>query len=69
MKTTIRRTKNETVATPVHVGVAEAKPEHCFPGHDVVARRAYEIWQRHGCPKGTEFQDWIAAEAELRCRH
>ncbi|HWB14625.1 MAG TPA: DUF2934 domain-containing protein [Pirellulales bacterium] len=69
MKTTTRQTKHAAVPTPVHVGAPEAKPEYCFPSPDMVARRAYEIWQRHGCPKGTEFQDWIAAEAELRCRH
>lgn len=36
------------------------------PTHEMVACRAYEIWQRHGCPSGTEFHDWLAAEAELR---
>lgn len=36
------------------------------PSHDAIARRAYEIWQRHGCPAQTDFQDWLAAEAELR---
>jgi hypothetical protein len=67
MKTMIPRTRHARVATPVHVGAPEAKPEYCFPTHDTVARRAYEIWQRHGCPPGTEYQDWLAAEAELRC--
>lgn len=38
------------------------------PNHEVVARRAYQIWQRHGCPAGTAFQDWLAAETELRSR-
>ena len=36
------------------------------PTYDMIARRAYEIWQRHGCPNGTSFCDWLAAEAELR---
>ena len=36
------------------------------PTPEMVARRAYEIWQRHGCPSGTSFHDWLAAEAELR---
>ena len=39
------------------------------PNHETIAVRAYEIWQRHGCPAGTAFQDWIAAEAELRLHH
>ena len=36
--------------------------------HEMVARRAFEIWKRHGCPSGTAFQDWLAAETELRSR-
>lgn len=36
------------------------------PTHETIAVRAYEIWQRHGCPEGTAFHDWLAAEAELR---
>ncbi len=68
MKTATLHIQDETVATPVHVGAPEAKPEYCFPSHDAVARRAYEIWQRHGCSKDTAFHDWLAAEAELRCR-
>jgi hypothetical protein len=35
------------------------------PTHETIARRAYEIWQRHSCPQGTAFQDWLAAQAEL----
>lgn len=38
-----------------------------LPTREMVARRAFEIWQRHGCPAGTSFHDWLAAEAELRC--
>jgi hypothetical protein len=33
---------------------------------DVVARRAYDIWQSHGCPSGTATADWLRAEAELQ---
>lgn len=33
---------------------------------DLIAARAYEIWQRRGCPMGHESeQDWHAARAEL----
>jgi hypothetical protein len=66
MKTTTRPKKREAVPTPVHVAAPETKPHYCFPSHDMVARRAYEIWQRHGCPEGTEYHDWLAAESELR---
>jgi hypothetical protein len=33
---------------------------------EAIAARAYEIWQRHGCPQGTAMQDWYQAETELR---
>jgi PAS domain S-box-containing protein len=33
---------------------------------DEIAARAYEKWVRRGRPPGTELQDWLEAEAELR---
>lgn len=36
------------------------------PAPERIARRAYQIWQSHGCPRGTEAQDWLQAEAELK---
>lgn len=36
------------------------------PSRERIARRAYQIWQSHGCPCGTDAQDWAEAEAELR---
>ncbi len=34
--------------------------------HEKIAMRAYEKWCQRGRPQGTEKQDWIEAEAELR---
>ncbi len=34
--------------------------------HEKIAMRAYERWVQHGKPNGTELQDWLEAEAELR---
>ena len=31
-----------------------------------IAMRAYEKWVKRGRPHGTDVQDWIEAEAELR---
>lgn len=31
-----------------------------------IAMRAYERWVGRGCPAGTDVQDWIEAEAELK---
>jgi hypothetical protein len=39
-----------------------------MPGLDEneVALRAYENWQKRGCPIGSPDEDWYEAEAELR---
>ena len=34
--------------------------------HEKIAMRAYEKWCKRGRPQGTDKQDWIEAEAELR---
>lgn len=36
------------------------------PPRHAIARRAYHIWQSHGCPEGTADSDWRQAEVELR---
>lgn len=52
-----KMTTSETASSP---------PDTWRLDHARIERRAYEIWKRHGCPTGTEFQDWLAAETELR---
>jgi hypothetical protein len=34
--------------------------------HEKIAMRAYEKWVKRGRPHGSDMQDWIEAEAELR---
>jgi phosphocarrier protein len=34
--------------------------------HDIIAKRAYAIWQSHGCPVGTARNDWFQAQAEVK---
>jgi Protein of unknown function (DUF2934) len=36
------------------------------PGHDEIARRAFEISLRRGGEPGHEQEDWLRAERELR---
>ncbi len=36
------------------------------PSRERIARRAYQIWQSRGCPCGTDAQDWLQAEEELK---
>jgi len=37
--------------------------------HEKIAMRAYEKWCQRGRPQGTELQDWMEAEAELRVEY
>jgi Protein of unknown function (DUF2934) len=34
--------------------------------HEKIAQRAYEKWVKRGRPAGTDVQDWVEAESELR---
>ena len=43
--------------------VARAQPEVPY---DEIERRAYFRYLERGCADGSAFDDWIAAEAELR---
>jgi len=33
-----------------------------------IRRRAYEIWQAEGCPRGRHVDNWLQAEAECQAR-
>ena len=37
--------------------------------HEKIAMRAYDKWCKRGCPPGTDKQDWIEAEAELKAEY
>ena len=37
--------------------------------HEKISMRAYEKWMQRGRPQGTELQDWLEAEAELRAEY
>jgi hypothetical protein len=32
----------------------------------MIAQRAYQKWLARGCPRDTEVQNWLEAEAELK---
>jgi hypothetical protein len=34
--------------------------------HEKIAMRAYEKWVKRGRPHGTDLQDWVDAENELK---
>ena len=49
------------VSTPT----APTTPSAKVP-HEKIAMRAFEKWCKRGRPHGTDRQDWLEAEAELR---
>lgn len=36
------------------------------PTAEQIAMRAYQIWMKKGCPADEEWENWLAAEKELR---
>jgi hypothetical protein len=61
------RATTAPTAKPVTTGsVQQTQQQQQQLPHDRVAKRAYEKWMKRGCPQGTEFQDWVEAEAELK---
>ena len=47
----------------------QAQPNSMQPPmipHEKIAMRAYEKWLKRGRPLGTEMQDWLEAENELK---
>ena len=49
-------------ATIVETKVATTKVK---PSRGEVARKAYSIYLREGCPQGRDVQHWLAAEIQL----
>jgi len=45
---------------------AEKGHGHEHTNHELIAKRAHELWCARGCPYGSSEQDWLQAEAELR---
>jgi hypothetical protein len=37
--------------------------------HEKIAMRAYEKWCKRGRPQGSDVQDWMEAEAELKAEY
>jgi len=35
------------------------------PSHEEVAKRAYLIYRKQGCPDGRDVEHWLAAEAQM----
>ena len=33
-----------------------------------IRKRAYELWEAHGCPDGCDRQHWLEAEQQIRAQ-
>lgn len=53
--------RNSPLPKPAIAKPVAAKPREIT--HEMIQRRAYEIWQREG---GNEYENWCRAERELR---
>lgn len=70
MKGQLAMERHET-GTPVKVIPAQVLANRFNDIHDMVARRAYELFESRGCVNGHDLDDWHQAEHELLfpCRH
>ena len=64
------RAESHKSAQPAQPAQPIEVPQPASPSADIpdelIAARAYEIWQRRGCPMGQDgAQDWNAARQEL----
>jgi hypothetical protein len=50
-------------------GVVKSAPRPAFQDdgkrHEMIARKAYELYERRGCEPGHEFEDWLEAERQI----
>lgn len=64
-----KRRKQEA---PAKAQISEAPASPVEPSirtsitHEQIATRAYQLWEDRGCPGGTDREDWLEAERELR---
>lgn len=53
------------VSVPIKLVPAEELSTRCKEVHDLIARRAYELYESRGRKSGEERRDWERAEAEV----
>lgn len=56
--------------TPVALAKASstnvADPKNTTPSHEMIAKRAYEIWLSRGREQGCDQKHWLEAELQLK---
>jgi len=57
----------QRVAAPIEATVPySAAVGGASPGHERIAVRAYQLWEAHGRPAGTDQENWLEAGRLLR---
>jgi hypothetical protein len=51
-----------------YLDTAPAKSALAAPSHDQIAALAYSFWEARGRQGGSQLEDWLRAERELRRR-
>lgn len=59
---------SSTTTEEMQLAGATAAPRVSHPSYDEIARVAYERYLQRGRADGRDFDDWLAAERELRER-
>ena len=66
-------TKRAPVSTPAsrkkparEMEVTKMAPVKMEPSHDAISRRAFELFESRGGHDGSDVNDWLLAELELR---
>lgn len=60
----VEREQSLTVA-PAEIPATVAKPTREITT-DLIAARAYTIWEQQGRPQGKDLQNWLLAETQLK---
>ncbi|MBI2203476.1 MAG: DUF2934 domain-containing protein [Candidatus Rokubacteria bacterium] len=61
-----RRTTRQRRATETPPEATPAAPPNGAADRDAIARRAYEIYRSRGGAEGSDVEDWLEAERQLR---
>lgn len=64
-RTTTTPAQTGKTPQPAAMQTQQQQGQMCVP-MEKVAARAYQKWMQKGCKHGTDKQDWLEAEAEIK---
>jgi len=65
-KTAIPATRVRASLEPTRMRLAEPPVEKVTPTHDMIAARAYQLWETKTKDANDSMKNWLDAEAQLR---